>query len=68
MECLEPDHRLPDFLDKAMILFKDIVQIPYLANMDLRALACEFQDGVDRLKPHKVSAAFVDYDPFRRAV
>ena len=68
MEGFEAHHRLRDPLDKAMILLKDIVQIFDLENVYLRALAREFQDDVNRLKPRKVGAAFVDDNTIRHAV
>jgi len=68
MEGFEAHHWLRDPFDKVMILLKYIVQILYLANVDLPALAREFQDDVNRLKPRKVGAAFVDDNAIRHAV
>ena len=52
----------------ALIVLKDVVQMFCLGSIDLRALARDFQDDVDRLKSRKVGAAFVDDNAIRHAV
>ena len=69
MESLEPHHWSDDLFDKAVILFHQIIEVFYLANVDHQAKqTCQHQQNIDVFKPGQVGAAFVHDHFFRQAI
>jgi len=68
MDCLEGHHWFGDPFDKAVILFKDLVEVFDLPDFNERTGSREFQDRVDSLKASQIGAAFVNDKPLGNAV
>lgn len=54
-------------LDKAVLLLKDIIEIPN-SNFNDIAYSCEFQDRVDSLKASQIDAAFVNDNALQNTI
>ena len=60
MEGFEAKHRTGDALYKAVILFKDVVDIFLLPDGEQLAIPFKFEDHIHRLKPRKIGTAFIN--------
>jgi len=68
MEGFEAFHWFGDFLDEAVILFDDVVQIFHLKDLDQRPIAEEKQEKIDVQQAGLIGAALVDHNLLRHTV
>ncbi len=68
MESLEAHHRACDPFDETVVLFKDVVQIFDLPDLDRSSAIGEFQDRIHRLKPGQIGTTLVYDDALGHAI
>ena len=68
MECLEAQSWPRDFLDEAVILFNNVVEVFHTQNLDPMVSPREFQSYIYPQKSAKIGSTLINHNPFRYTI